>query len=487
MPNRALAFDLGGSSGRAVIGTIADGILQTQELHRFDNTPVTFLHRPYWDVLRLFHEIQTGLAAADAQGSCDTIGIDTWGVDYGLLDDSGLLLQNPAQYRDTRMQGLVAKWSDTLQDSYRISGIQPLEINTLYQLLADWETRPALMQVAQTLLMMPDLLGYFLTGKRYAERSIASTTQLLDCHTGNWSDAILAAAKLPIRDMLPDVIPSGTVVAPVLADAMPIPLSHMPDVVAVCGHDTQCAMAAVPTAQSDFIFLSCGTWALFGTELPKPIVTPQAEKYGLSNELGYGGRVSFLKNLTGLWLIQETRRWLNAHGNSYSYADLELLALQSPAFRSFIDVKDAAFVPAGNMPERICAACRATGQPIPESVGAQMRCIYESLALSFSRVLDEITQCTGKTYIQIHMLGGGVKDRLLCQMTADACGIPVVAGPIEATVYGNLVIQFLATRTLSTLEEAHNLIAHSVSPKVYQPQSDWTAAKQAYSKQFPTQ
>lgn len=481
MANQYLALDLGASGGRAVLGTMEHGKLRTREIHRFHNTPVTVGNHYYWDVLRLLHGIHLGLQKASEEGGFTSMAVDTWGVDYGLIDQAGVLLQNPMHYRDARTGGMMAKLEQIVSSEafYRCTGLQQMEINTVYQLCADFQSRPWMRDCADTMLMMPDLFHYMLTGVKVTERSIASTTQLLDAKTGNWSDMLIETLSLP-RKIFTEIVPSGTVIGSLddaVCNMLGIPSAN---VTTVCGHDTQCAMAAVPARSEDFIFLSCGTWALFGTELSKPLISETSAKYTVTNEIGYDGSASFLQNISGLWLIQETKRVLEQQGEYYSYAQLEQFAANSDPFVSLIDVDDPRFTPAGDMPARIRDFCRETGQPVPQSVGAVMRCIYESLALRFARALKEITECTGKQYSCIHVVGGGVKDALLCQMTANACGIPVAAGPVEATVCGNLVIQMLADGTLSSLAEARQVIGNSVTVMSYVPQKDYAAAFARY-------
>ncbi len=481
MAKQYLAFDLGASGGRAILGAVANGRLQTREVHRFSNTPVAVGEHFYWDVLRLLHGIHTGLQNASENGGFCSAAVDTWGVDYGLIDAAGVLLQNPMHYRDTRTQGMAAQIEGLVSSEafYRTNGLQQMEINTVYQLYADFTARPWLKNSAAAMLLMPDLFHFMLTGKQVTERSIASTTQLLDAATANWSDSLIDKLSLP-RHIFTEIVPSGTVIGS-LDDAvcrqLAIPSAK---ITAVCGHDTQCAMAAIPASDEDFIFLSCGTWALFGTELAKPLITETSRRYAVTNEIGYGGRASFLQNISGLWLIQETKRILSQQGESYSYAQLEQLAQTEDAFISLINVDDPRFGTSGDMPARIRDYCKETGQPVPRSVGAVMRCIYESLALRFAKALSQITECTGKQYRSIHMVGGGVKDKLLCQMTADACQIPVLAGPVEATVCGNLLIQMLADGSVGSLEEARHITANSVTVEKYLPQNDYSAVWERY-------
>lgn len=457
-----LAFDFGASSGRAVLGRFDGEKLTLEELHRFSNDPVKLGDTLYWDVLRLFHEIKQSLLKAKAVCVPDSIGIDTWGVDFGLLDAEDRLLENPVHYRDARTAGIfdTAFGKIPKDELYRITGNQLMEINTAFQLLSLREARPALLERAKTLLFMPDLFTFMLTGEKRAEYSIASTSQLLDAKTRTWSPRILESFGIPAT-LFPAIVPTATPIGCLRADLceeLGIPASR---VIAVAGHDTQCAQASVPAAEKDFLFLSCGTWSLLGTELDAPLVNAQTAACNITNEGGYGGKTSFLKNIIGLWLIQETRRQWQKEGENLSFAEMEKLALLAPAFQCFIDPDDAVFVPAGNIPKRIQEYCRKTAQKVPETKGEILRCIYDSLAMKYRYAIAQIEQCTEKQYNTLHIVGGGVKDTLLCRLSADVCGKTVVAGPVEATVFGNLVLQLLASGELYSLAEARELVRRS--------------------------
>lgn len=478
-----LAVDLGASSGRVMLGRFDGTGITIQELHRFPNDPVTLNGTMYWDFLRLFFEIKQGLLQAKQYGRIDSISVDTWGVDFGLLDEAGNLLENPVHYRDSRTGGMLeAAFQKINKDLfYQITGNQFMEINTAFQLLALKHKRPQLLERADALLLMPDLFHYFLSGVQCSECSIASTTQLMDAGAKDWSDTVLAALDLP-KDLLQGIVPTAVKVGrlrPALCEELGIaPM----DVIATAGHDTQCALAAVPAQEDDFIFISCGTWSLFGTELQAPLMDAQSAALNLTNECGYGGKTSFLKNIIGLWLVQESRRQWMREGKEYSFAQLEQMAQEAAPFRSFIDPDAPEFVPAGDLPERLRAYCQRTGQPIPRSEGALVRCINESLAFTYRTAFEEIRQCTGKTYRAIHMVGGGTKSALLCQMTANACGCPVIAGPAEATVYGNVALQLLACGALEDIGQARAMIAKSEDIVVYEPKdtAQWDAAYQVY-------
>lgn len=478
-----LATDLGASSGRVMLGRFDGQQIEVEELHRFSNDPVVLGGAMYWDFLRLFHEIKQGLLCAKPHGGAHSISVDTWGVDFGLLDRTGRLLGNPVHYRDARTAGILEKALCRIdrEELYQRTGNQIMEINTVFQLLAMQMQQPSVLELAEDLLMMPDLFHYFLSGEKSCECSIASTTQLMDAYSKTWSAPIFNALELPIRLMQP-VVPSGTRLGRLSAGLCnELGIASM-EVTASAGHDTQCALAAVPAEEQDFIFISCGTWSLFGTELDAPLVNAKSASYNLTNECGYGGKTSFLKNIIGLWLVQESRRQWIREGTQYSFGQLEAMANQEQQFQRFIDPDAPEFVPSGDVPERIRAYCRQTGQPEPESAGAIIRCINESLAFTYRSVLEEIRQCTGKRYDAIYMVGGGTKSSMLCQMTANACGCPVYAGPAEATVFGNLALQLIAAGELSGLDEARAVIRRSARPTCYLPENthSWDTAYETY-------
>lgn len=482
MAKRVLAFDFGASSGRAIIGTLDNGRITLNEVHRFSNDPVTVNGTFYWDVLRLFHEIKQGLLKAKQAGGFDSIGIDTWGVDFGLFDKDGVLLENPVHYRDKRNIGMVEKAAKYIgkDEMYKLTGIQFMDFNTAFQLLSIKENRPELLARAQSLLFMPDLFAYFLTGNKVSEYSIATTSQLVDINTRDWSKEMLEKLGLPEK-IFNRIVPSGSVTG-YLSDEIceELGLEKVP-VIAVCGHDTQSAVTAVPSEKEDFAFISSGTWSLFGTETKKPIVNDLSYSFNVTNEGGFGYSTAFLKNICGLWLIQESRRQWIREGKEYSYAELEKAALREKPFARFIDPDAPEFAVPGNLPARITEYCRRTGQSVPENEGQTVRCIYESLALRYRAVLEGIEKCTGKNYDSLNVVGGGTKDTLLCKMTADACNITVYAGPIEATVMGNVAVQLISGGDIADVVEARRIIANSGQLKCYSPEN--TAAwDEAYEK-----
>lgn len=485
MTKRVLAFDFGASSGRAIIGCFDGDKITLEEVHRFSNDPVSVGGTVYWDVLRLFYEIKQGIIKAKIAGGFDSIGIDTWGVDFGLIDSEGKLMENPVHYRDARTAGLVDEAFKTMpkEKLYGITGIQFMELNTLFQLISLKKYRPWMLERADKMLFMPDLFGYMLTGKMCAEYSIASTSQLIDLDKRTWSKEILDAFGIKESVFAPLVKP-GTVLGELSKEICeecgvdPVP------VISVCGHDTQSAITSVPCEDGDFAFLSSGTWSLFGTELDKPIVNETSMNINITNEGGFDGSTGFLKNIIGLWLIQESRRQWKREGKEYSYADLEKLALAAEPFKCFIDPDAPEFVPHGNIPERVREFCRKTGQYVPETVGEIMRCIYESLAMKYRLTFEKLRECTERDYPVIHVIGGGTKDGLLCQMTANSCDRTVKAGPIEATVMGNIAVQLMSDGSVKNIGQARKIVAESSELKPFEPKDTdkWAEAYEDFLK-----
>lgn len=485
MEKKVLAFDFGASGGRAMCGTFDGEKISIEELHRFSNDPVTVNGTMYWDVLRLLFEIKQGLIKAKKCGKIESIGIDTWGVDFGLLDEKGRLLENPVHYRDGRTKGMCEESFRHIDKEkfYQITGNQFMEINTAFQLLYLARERKELLERADTLLLMPDLFNYFLTGEKKAEYSIASTTQLLDAEEKAWSKEVMEALGIP-APLFPEIIPTGTKVGS-LTDEICEELSlEKMDVMAVAGHDTQCALVAVPAAEEDFIFLSCGTWSLFGTELKEPIINEKSAHYNITNEGGCEGNISFLKNIIGLWCIQESRRQWIREGMEYSFGELEQMAGEAKPLQCFIDPDAPEFTPAGNIPERIRRFCERTGQHVPQTIGEVVRCIDESLAMKYRHAMEEIIACTGCDYQTVYMVGGGTQSALLCQCTANACGCAVSAGPVEATVFGNIALQLMASGDITSLSEARRIIRQSDDIRRYEPKDreEWDRAYERFLK-----
>ncbi|MBQ8107403.1 MAG: rhamnulokinase [Ruminococcus sp.] len=483
MAKKVLAIDFGASSGRAVVGTLENGRIVLEEIHRFSNDPVMLGDTMYWDVLRLFHEIKQSLIKSKGFGEIMSLGIDTWGVDFGLIDINGRLLENPVHYRDARTKGMLEKAFELVpkESFYTVTGNQFMEINTAFQLMAVAQKRPELLERADKLLMMPNLFTFFLTGEKVTEQSIASTTQLYDQAGSCW--AYKLAERLGIKQSLfTNIVPAGAKIGSLTHEIREeLGLGHM-DVIAVCGHDTQAAMAAVPSHEKDFAFLSCGTWSLLGTELDEPVLDENSLRLNVTNEVGYGGKTSFLKNIIGLWLIQESRRQFRREGREYSFAQLESMAREAKPFQCYIDPDDESFVAAGNIPERIRRYCSETGQYVPQSEGEVIRCIYESLALKYRTAIAELEACTGKKYDKLYMIGGGTKDKLLSQLTASACKITVSSGPVEATALGNIAVQLMASGDIKDISEAREIIARSEEITLFKAESpmQWDKAYEDY-------
>ena len=465
-----------------MIGAFDGASISIREIHRFPNDPVIVNGTIYWDVLRLLHEIKQSIRLAAAAADIDSVAIDTWGVDFGALDKNGDLIGNPVHYRDTRTAGILEKAFEKIEreELYKITGIQFLEFNTAFQLLAMKECDPDFPGRIDRILLMPDLFNYFLCGVKAAEISDASTTQLMDPRDKTWSKVVLDCLGLP-PSILPELVKSGTVIGNLsreVCDELGVPPMK---VIAVAGHDTQSAMAAVPAREKDFMFLSCGTWSLLGTELDVPLISDKTLSLNITNEIGFGDKISFLKNIAGLWLLQECRRQWSLKGREYSFADLERMAQEASPFVCFVDTDDVAFTLPGNMPKRIREYCLKSGQTVPQSEGEIVRCVNESLAMKYRATVDMISECTGKRYETIHMLGGGARDGILCQMTADSCGVPVLAGPVEATVLGNVAAQFIALGEIGNISRAREIIGKLSEIVLYKPKEadKW---EQAYRK-----
>ena len=485
MNKRVLAFDFGASSGRAIVGVFDGEKIELREVHRFSNDPVKINGTFYWDVQRLFFEIKQGILKAKEDGGFDSIGIDTWGVDFGLLRKDGTLVENPVHYRDARNDGMVefAKKYMSQEEMYDITGIQFMDFNTIFQLLSLKENRPYILEEADKLLFMPDLLSYMLSGVKSTEYSIATTSQMVDLKTRNWSDKILDTFGIK-KDLLTDIVPTGAVIGQLsddICEELGVPKA---DVISVASHDTQSAITAAPCEYEDFAFISCGTWSLFGTEVKEPIINDASKKLNVTNEGGYDYTIAFLKNICGLWLIQESRRQWIREGKEYSYAELEKMALECEPFKCFIDPDAPEFAPMGNIPERVRKYCEKTGQYIPQTVGEIMRCIYESLALKYRLTFDGIKDCTEKEYDRIHVMGGGTKDKLLLQMTAQSCNVNVYGGPIEATALGNIAVQLMSSGAISDIKEARKIIAQGENLKLYTPndRDDWENAYETFKQ-----
>lgn len=483
MKNRVLCFDFGASGGRAMLAEYDGESIKLTEVHRFKNRGISVNGTLYWDTLSLYAEIKTGLVNGHKAGGYSSVGIDTWGVDYGIIDKNGSLIGNPVQYRDKRTSGMVDEAFRLIEPEklYSLTGNQIMEINTAFQLLAEKKERPYALENGAAMLNIPDLLAFMLTGEISSEMSIASTTQLFDPVSHDWSKETIAKLGLPEK-LFPKIVPTGSSKG-MLRDDICQELNIPPvEVIAVCGHDTQCASFAAPAKEDSHIFLSSGTWSLFGTTIDTPILSEKAFSLDLTNETGFGGRIDLLKNITGLWLVQETKAYLSSRGTELSYAELEAEARKCRKFTAFFDPDSPEFGSSGDMPGRIRSFCEKTGQAVPESVGEVMRTIYLSLAMKYRFALEQICELTGKTYDRIYAVGGGTQDKLLCELTASVCGIPVTAGPVEATVMGNAAIQLLQSGAIDSPGEIPDIIRRSEELKEYEPVGNFDSECEAFKK-----
>ena len=480
-----LGIDLGASSGRAMLGTLEGKKLTIREIHRFLNEPVTLCGRFVWDMPRLFHEIKQALLKLSKSGeTVDAIGIDTWGVDFGLLDKNGHLLSLPVHYRDARTNGIPEKVRAIIPDEelFARTGIAFNSFNTLYQLCAMKEEGDPALESAQDLLFLPDLLAYFLTGRKGTEYTIASTSQMLNPFTRDWDRELMEKLGIPAH-IFGEVKLPGTVRGTLLPEiAKECGVAEIP-VIAIGGHDTASAVAAVPAQEKDFAYISSGTWSLLGAEVQKPLCTEGVMKANYTNEGGVDGSIRLLKNIMGLWIIQECKREWDRRGSETSFGELVELSMQAPAFKAILDVDDPAFLAPGDMPARIQAYCAKSGQPVPEGKGEISRVIYESLALKYRWAIERLEEDMLKKPIEaLHIVGGGSKNALLNRFTAEAIKRPVIAGPDEGTIIGNLLVQAQALGAISGIRELREVVENSFPTKTFLPETDGKAWDEAYQR-----
>jgi rhamnulokinase len=474
------AVDLGASSGRVMLGRVGPNELDLTEIHRFANEPVQLPGALHWDILRLHREVQAGLRAAaraaEAGGGLVSIGIDSWGVDHGLLDDDGVLLGNPVHYRDERTAAVVDAVHAIVPpaEHYSRTGIQHLQFNTIYQLAAEQRSRT--FAAARTMLLIPDLIGSWLSGVLVSERTNASTTALLDVHRRTWDDELIGRLGLP-RSLFPELGTPGDVIGPLLpAVQAELGISPATLLSLVGSHDTASAVVGVPAGDVPFAYIACGTWSLIGVELERAIVTEESRSANFTNEGGVDDRIRYLSNVMGLWLLQESLHAWELGGTPEHLPELLVAAAEVPAGGPVIDLDDPAFLPPGDMAARIEDACRRSGQPIPASRPAIVRCILDSLAAAFARTVRTAARLSGQTVEVVHLVGGGARNTLLCQLTADACELPVLAGPVEATALGNVLVQARARGLLSgDLETLRALVRATQDVRRYEPRG--TAAR----------
>jgi rhamnulokinase len=481
------AVDVGAQSGRVALGRFDGEHLSVTEVHRFANTPIETYGHLHWDIRRIYDDVLDGLGhatAASVDAPIDSVGVDSWGVDFGLLDREGNLLADPVHYRDGRR---AAAYEPTLgrvpaRELYERTGVQLMPINTVFELAALAAAGDPILDEAETLLLIPDLLHHWLCGSDVTERTNATTTQCYDSRAGAWAGDVLDRLGIPAR-VMPQVVAPCTPLGSVLPEVATVTGLAEAQVVAVATHDTGSAVAAVPFRRPGSAFISCGTWSLVGVELDAPLIDDRTFAANLTNEGGIAGTSRLLRNVAGLWLLHECRRTWALAGEERSYEELVALATDAPALRAFVDPDDPSFAEPGDMPERIRAFCRDTDQEAPEDTPAVVRCILESLALKQAHTLDVLREATGLSLDEIHVVGGGAQNELLCRWTADAAAATVLAGPAEATVIGNLLGQALALGELSSLAEAREVVRSSFTPREYQPSGapEWTEARERFA------
>jgi rhamnulokinase len=469
------AVDLGAQSGRVGVGALEDGRLTIEEVHRFENRPVEERGVLRWDIERLFDEAADGLRAAARMAPLASVAVDSWAVDFGLVDSAGELIFRPVHYRDTRRADAVESVYAHVppRELYERTGIQLMPINTIFELAAMTLEGDRALDEADRLLLIPDLLHQRLCGSRSSELTNATTTQCFDPRAGDWAYDLLERIGIPTH-VLPEVVPPATPIGRTDAGAQ---------VIAVATHDTGSAVAAVPFRKPDSVFLSVGTWSLVGLEVDQPVITDESFAANLTNEGGVAGTFRLLRNVTGLWLLHECRRSWESEGRPLSFAEITALADEAPPLRSLIDPDDESLGGPGSMPARIAEICRVNGQPVPEGPGAIARCVLESIALKHAVVVARLREVSGTSPADLHIVGGGARNELLCRWTAEAAGLPVVAGPEEATLIGNLLVQAMALGELGSLEEARGVVSASFVPTEYQPSFApvWSEARDRFT------
>jgi rhamnulokinase len=485
-----IAIDMGAESGRVIVGVLADDRLRLEEVHRFNHEALSLPTGLHWDITGIWREILVGLRKAAEWSKANdvqpvSVGVDTWGVDWALVDKAGELVGLPHAYRDPRN---AAAYEEVLaklgrKRIYQTTGIQFMQLNTLYSLYAHKMADERGFDSVDELLFIPDLIHYWLSGNRAVEATIASTSQMVDCDTGDWAEELLGELGLPAM-ILPPIVPPGTQVGALrsaVADATGLPASLK--VVAPASHDTASAVAAVPSDNtSAWCFLSSGTWSLLGAEIEEPCVSAAAQEASFTNELGIAGTIRFLKNIPGLWLVQECRRDFARRGQEYDYAKLTQLAAEAEAFHTIVDPAHTSFQSSGEMPRKIAEFAKSTGQPAPEGAGAFVRACLESLALAYRDKLETLESILGQRFDIIHVVGGGGKNELLNQMTADATGRRVIVGPFEATATGNILVQALALGDVPDVRAMRRIVAKSSQLATYEPSgaAAWEAAWDRY-------
>ena len=478
-----LAIDLGAESGRVMLGTLTDGHIALEELHRFPNVPLKVDGSLHWNIPELFAGVKAGLRKAAAlKIPIASVSTDSWGLDFVLLDARGAIIPPAFHYRDPRTARGVERvrslvpWPDVFAET----GIQFMPFNSIYQLAAE---APERLERTRQIVLIADAFNFFLSNVARAEESLASTTQLYNPRARDWSPRLLNALGLS-GEIFPTIVPSGTKLGGIKVELAREVGLHDVSVIASCSHDTGAAVAAIPATGNDWAYISSGTWSLMGAELSSPLLTDECREFNFTNEIGFGGNVRLLKNIIGLWMVQECRREWEREGQVFDYATLTRLAADAPPFAALIDPDDPRFVAPGEMPQKIAAFCRETNQSLPQTPGAVIRCALESLALLYRCTFVMLEKLTGRRFMHLHIVGGGSKNELLNQFTANALGLPVLAGPVEATALGNVLVQAIALGDLSSLAAARDRVRHAFPFARYQPREvdNWKSAEQRFLK-----
>lgn len=486
--NKYLAIDLGAESGRAVIGSFVDNKIYLEEVHRFSTGMLFQNDHYYWNIYRFYEEILDALKICKTQLNInpDSMAVDTWGVDFGLLAEDGSLLRIPYAYRDPQSAEAMPGFFETklsMEKIYELTGIAIQTYNSVYQLHALKTNNDFAIKNAASLLFIPDLLNYFLTGEKKSEFTFATTSQLYNPNKAAWDKEILKAVDVP-ESLMSEIIKPGTRIG-LLKEDIAIKTGHRQfPVNAVCSHDTGSAIVAIPALGDDWVYISSGTWSLMGVEVPSPVINNKSRTYNFTNEGGAEGKFRFLKNIMGLWLLQECKKSWSKTGYGLNYSDLVETAIAAKAFKCFIDPDNDSFFNPDDMPAAIDEYCESTGQESPETVGEYVRTIMEGLAFKYRLVLDQLAETTGRKISKIHIIGGGSKNKILCQFTANVTGLEVIAGPEEGTAVGNILMQAIAMGEISSVKEARNIVKNSFELSYFSPENtgEWDASYRKFLK-----